>query len=237
MDDEATSIDPPAFRLDALDLASLSPELRAALARRWREIAALEHASVGSFARFTLQLLAVGAPASLLAEAQQAALDEVEHAKLAFAVASALGGAPVGPGPIAGVGEAVPTDAPSIVRALVEEACVGETLGVAEALAFAEAARDPVMAALHRRIAEDEERHAALAYRTLRWLLERDPGLIEAARAGLAESRSLLEVRIDDAVVDPGAGLFSSSQLAELRRTAFDDVVLPCFAALGVPSP
>jgi hypothetical protein len=45
----------------------------------------------------------------------------------------------------------------------------------------------------------------------------------------------LLDVRIDDAVVDPGAGLFSSAQLAEVRRAAFDDVVLPCFAALGIP--
>ena len=36
-----------------------------------------QHASIASFARVTLQLMALGAPASLLAETQRAAMDEV----------------------------------------------------------------------------------------------------------------------------------------------------------------
>ena len=56
----------PMFRAD--DEALLSESTRARLAREWAHIGALEHASVASFARFTLQLMALGAPADLLAE-------------------------------------------------------------------------------------------------------------------------------------------------------------------------
>ncbi len=46
---------------------AIDAELRDALARHWLAVAALEHASVASFARFTLHLLALGAPPSLVA--------------------------------------------------------------------------------------------------------------------------------------------------------------------------
>ncbi|MBT9554900.1 MAG: hypothetical protein IV100_02675, partial [Myxococcales bacterium] len=49
-----------------------TPSQREVLVQRWLSVAALEHASVGSFARFTLQLLAVGAPPDLLLATQQA---------------------------------------------------------------------------------------------------------------------------------------------------------------------
>src|SRR5690606_18379163 len=64
--------------LTDLDLPrDLPPAARAALAAHWAEVAALEHASVASFAGFTLDLMALGAPPELLAEAQRAALDEI----------------------------------------------------------------------------------------------------------------------------------------------------------------
>jgi rubrerythrin len=88
----------------------------------------------------------------------------------------------------------VPSDPRAIVRSLVEEACVGETLGVAEALALADACVDPALSAVHRRIAADEQRHAELAWRTLGRLLARDPSLASAAREGSAAARALLEV-------------------------------------------
>ncbi|PIE05451.1 MAG: Tenascin, partial [Sorangium cellulosum] len=52
------------------DLTTMQPEVMEALANRWADIAAMEHASVASFARFTLQLMALGAPADLLGETQ-----------------------------------------------------------------------------------------------------------------------------------------------------------------------
>jgi hypothetical protein len=49
----------------------------------------MEHASVAAFARFTLDLLALGAPADLVQSAQQALGDEIAHAELCFGLAGA----------------------------------------------------------------------------------------------------------------------------------------------------
>lgn len=216
----------------AVDASRYAPELRAALATRFGAIAALEHASVGSFARFTLQLLALGAPSELVAEAQRAALDEVEHARISYALATRFGGVEVGPSALPEATAAIAVDARSIVRSLVEEACVGETLGVAEALAVADAVADPALAALFRRIADDEQRHAELAWRTLSWLLTRDASLVSAAREGAERARALLEVN-DDGPVAREAGLLSGAELASIRMQAYEEVVRPCLATLG----
>ena len=49
-------------------------------------------AEIASFARTSLDLLALGAPADLVAETHRAALDEIEHARIAYALASAFSG-------------------------------------------------------------------------------------------------------------------------------------------------
>ncbi len=55
-------------------------------ARQWTETARLEHASIAAFARFVLQLMALGAPAELVAADVLAtiATDEARHAELAW---------------------------------------------------------------------------------------------------------------------------------------------------------
>lgn len=169
-----------------LAISKLSPSERGRLAARWRNIAALEHASVGSFARFTLQLLALGAPPELLAGAQAAAADEVRHAQIAYGLASAYAGATIGPGPMA-LGDAMPAlDAEGVMRALIDEACVGETLGAAEARDEAETLAAGPLRDVLLGIAEDESRHAALAWRTLKWILSENPPLVEVARGQFA---------------------------------------------------
>jgi hypothetical protein len=84
----------------ALDLppSALSPVARAALAAHWQADAELEHASVAAFARVTLELMALGAPADLLARTAEAQADEIRHAKECFALASAYAGRAIGPG-------------------------------------------------------------------------------------------------------------------------------------------
>ncbi len=57
---------------------------RRALAEDWGRAAATEHASVGSFARFTLDLMRFDAPPDLVESAQRAGLDEIHHARLCF---------------------------------------------------------------------------------------------------------------------------------------------------------
>ncbi|NVB41009.1 ferritin-like domain-containing protein [Pseudenhygromyxa sp. WMMC2535] len=159
------------------ELRELDASLRAQLAARWAEIGRFEHASVASFARFAAQLQALGAPPALLRETAAAMADEVEHAKLAFALAAAYAGAPVGPGRLdlrgAGVSARAQLVAAQIVDALIVEACVGETLAALEALEAARWAEDPSVRAILTRIADDELRHARLGWRALAWLLER----------------------------------------------------------------
>lgn len=137
----------------------------------WLHIAALEHASVASFARFSLQLMALGAPPELLAATQQAGADEVEHARLAYGLASAYAGRPLGPGPLHLDDLRIETDRAIVVAELVREACVGETMGAADAAMAAADEPDPIVRAVWQRIAVDEQRHAALGWQTLAWLL------------------------------------------------------------------
>jgi hypothetical protein len=224
----------------APEVAPLPGDVRAALAAQWADVAALEHASIASFARFSLELCALGAPPDLLLRAQRAAADEVAHARIAFALASAYGGRPLGPSALDVRGVAPSLDAASIVAALVEEACVGETLGAAEARALAGFVRDPALAAAYERIAEDEGRHAELGWATLAWLL-REGGEELREVAARAFERATAAARVDPAlpsdVVAPEHGLLSPAMLGALRRQALDEVVTPCAGALlGTPA-
>ena len=79
----------------------VDPSVADQLANYWTRIGQLEHASVAAFAQFVLQLLAVAAPPDLVLAAQSALADEVEHARLAFGLASLYAGVGVGPGPLA----------------------------------------------------------------------------------------------------------------------------------------
>ena len=49
-----------------LDTAALAPELKRRLTDEWARDALFEHASVASFSRFSLHLMAVAAPPDLL---------------------------------------------------------------------------------------------------------------------------------------------------------------------------
>ncbi|MCB9741568.1 MAG: ferritin-like domain-containing protein [Alphaproteobacteria bacterium] len=207
------------------------PALRAQLGAWWQEVAALEHASVASFARFTLQLMALGAPPELLAETQAAAADEVRHAQLAYGLASAYLGAPVGPGALALGDLAVETDRAAALRALITEACVGETLGVAEAQAAAARCEDPAVRAALSGIAEDEARHAALAWRALRWMLAEAPELREVAELALREAIAGLVGAVEAESGAPAYGFLGAQERLAVRRAAAGEVVLPCFEA------
>ena len=65
------------------------------LAEEWIENARSEHASVPAFSRLSLTLMSLGAPARLVEGAHRAALEEIEHARLAFALAGATRVKPV----------------------------------------------------------------------------------------------------------------------------------------------
>lgn len=216
--------------------AEVPNEVAIALAERWTQIAALEHASVASFARFTLELLSLAAPPDLVADAQRAALDEIEHARLAWSMATLWSGRELGPGPLDLTGATGIRDLEGIVTALVKEGCVGETLGVAEARMMGELAEHPTLAQVHHQIADDEQRHAALAWRTLGWLIERYgtrarvAAIVAAAEAEAEVFATPEEPEFE--IISPAWGLFGAEGSAEHRREAWGEVVRPMLDAL-----
>jgi len=99
----------------------------------WREVGLMEHASIAAFARFTLALLAVGAPSELVMDSNAAAIDETRHAKLCFALASEYLGEPVGPGELCVEGALDGLSLEQLVVTTIAEGCVGETVAAVEA--------------------------------------------------------------------------------------------------------
>ncbi len=216
-------------------IEGLAPALREALAQHWGLVAAMEHASVGSFARFTLELLSLGAPPDLLADTQRAAADEVEHARLAYGLASAFAGRAIGPGPLDLGGLVVQRDRRSVLGALIEEACVGETLAAAEVAAIAEGVADPALRAALGGVAEDELRHAALGFRALRWMLRDADGVTRAEVTGLFEAamaRASREPTVSTVANAPEHGLCAAGELGAVRRSALREIVRPLMTAL-----
>lgn len=206
-----------------------APALRDALARAWTDAALAEHASIASFARAVLELMSLGAPPELLRATQAALADEVEHAALCFAEARRHAPTALGPGPLAidrGALDRV-GDPVAISLAVFAEGCVGEGVSAAIAGVAAEACSDPATAALLRRIAADETRHAALAWRTLRWLVEQFGELVAAPlRARLVTLTGPPSPR--ESGPDLAAhGRLSARACAELHRAVLRQVVRP----------
>jgi hypothetical protein len=206
------------------------------LARAWAEEAGYEHASVASFALASLDWMALGAPRALVAEAQRAALDEVEHARALYELASELGEARVGPGRLA-----VPArKAPSWERVTMEtffDACLNETAAAVVANERAQQAASTRVREALARIARDEARHAELGWRVLSWLVAAGG---HAARGALATAVEALEAQGARAAGEPsqegsrGDGFVASAEEAALRARVVAEVVLPCArAALG----
>lgn len=213
--------------------ADLTDERRARVRDEWARAAQVEHASIASFDRFSLQLLAIAAPPLLIEQAHRAAIDEIRHAKLSFAIASIYAGQPLGPGPLSLTASAFADFSVSfVVRSAVEEGCVGETLAAADAQAACDRAAAPALKQLLGMIAIDEAEHAALAYRFAAWAL---------AAFG-AEGRRAVVAGFDAAIAQAGVpapltsgddswleahGVLSAATRTEQRAIALTEVVMP----------
>lgn len=220
------------------DATGLNDATKRALAAAWGRDGLFEHASVASFARFTMQLLALGAPADLVRDAQAAALDEVKHAELSFTLASAYEGAlvePAGlpfPAPLA-----ITPDLAAIVTESVMEGCIGETVATVQAIEALHRATDPAVREVLRQTAEDEARHAELAWRFLAWAVETGG---ERARAAAIRAFAGFHPPSPSAEDLEGVDLDHFARhgrqvAAEARAIAertLREIVDPCFCAL-----
>ncbi len=215
-----------------------SPALRRRLAELWSQDARLEHASIASFSRFSLQLLAVAAPPRLLEGAHRAALDEVEHAKLCFRLASKYGGTPIAPGPLPLDGDVVgSTDLASIAAATTAEGCVGETIGAVEARAALEGAEAEDVRAALEQIANDESNHSELAWEFVRWALDQGDDSVRSAvrqafQAALGRWSGPAPEADPDADALAAHGRLDARTLHHVRQRALLEVVKPAAEAL-----
>jgi hypothetical protein len=197
-------------------LEHLTQSERAEQAAHWTRMGQMEHASIAAFARFSLQLLALGAPPELIESCNAALADETAHTRLCFQLASAYAGEWLSPGPLDVTGSVNVTALADVVDLVLAEGCLGETGAALEALELADAANDPVIREAYARIARDEERHAALAFRFLRWALARDPLVVAKSIRAARGSLDAAAPQVRD-VVKPclDALLMSSKQSAQ----------------------
>jgi hypothetical protein len=224
----------------------LDPDTRTALAAAWASDAQLEHASIASFGRFSLALLAFGAPPDLLEDAHRAALDEVEHARLCFALASSYAGESLAPGAFP-VGDpsaprssacvvVLPASLADLAAATVREGCVGETVSAIVAAEQLARAHEPAVRSALETIAADEARHAELAWRTVAWALE--VGGLEVRAACERAFAEALEREPEIVAAAPIAtnleahGRLDAVTLRAVARSAMTEVVARCAQAL-----
>jgi hypothetical protein len=214
----------------------LDEHARAVVAAHWQRCALTEHASVAAFARYALDLLALAAPAELVAGAAAAMTDEIEHARLCFALAARYGARACGPGPLPS-DDALRDRTPlRILDDVVREACIGETLAALEAIEALAQAREPAVRAALQRIADDELRHAQLGWRHLRWALERAHGdereaMIDVVEAAFADAMRAPIIGAAEPTLR-AHGVLDAESRARARHGGLLEVVRPCATAL-----
>ncbi len=229
-------------RGDRPDVTSLDAPTRAALEALWLHDAQKEHASVPALARVSWLLAAVGAPADLVEAVHVAVLEEIEHARLCFALAAGYGGRShtVEPMPELLVG-GLDLGGDPLVRIAVEslnDGCLLEDFNADVARVCAGVCRDAVVLGVLEKITREERSHAELSWRLLDFALERGgvrvERAIEKALAGLertarptAASRVNRELsahadeiamRAHGRLADAEWGALWNERLAETRR-------------------
>ncbi len=166
------------------------PELRRDLAAEWRETARTEHASVAAFSHLSVNLIALGAPPSLIRAAHADALDEIRHTELCFSIARGLDGAAQGPGPFhdAQFGPRLPRVRSIALAKLAVDSLLDGALheGISVRLLSATLARceDPSIREMVREILRDEGRHAAHGWRVVDWCVRQGGEVVTCALLG-----------------------------------------------------
>lgn len=182
------------------------------LGEEWTMSALGEHASVASFAAFSIALMTNGAPSDLVEDSLKAARDEVRHAKVSFEIASKLVGKDLGPGPLPPSGHQFSHDLTALAMSVAKEGCVDETLSALAAAAEVELIDEVLQNGaeegtkysgtstellvwirneLHN-ISIDESNHSALAWRTLDWVCAVNADACEIVRRSVLDENKLI---------------------------------------------
>ena len=245
-----TAIEPAHHRLMQHSLAipwhastamELSEPERAQLAETWLRRAAAEYFAVSRFSEFATELVAAMAPADVLSLCLRIGIDEVRHAELCARMAEIYSG--VKHVPPFGRSLAEPSVRPERYHALANAmVCVSETHSAAVLSATRNLTTDPTAHAVLGVMLADEVMHSQIGWSYLRHAIDLGgPSVIaEAAAMVPAVLRGLIadiEQRPDLPVADAvrAHGVMSHAEERTVAWTCVTDVLVPGFAALGIP--
>jgi hypothetical protein len=159
-------------------------------AERPGDEARAEYASVAAFGELALRLLAVGAPAELVAACHAAALDEIRHASVCEHLAGRASSFGAIPGLVGHrLGGWRRSRRVQLRRLAVEsflDGWVNEGAAAAQLRDRAQAAAAAEDRELLRSMADDEQRHADLARAIVTWCFDEDPRGVGRALGQLA---------------------------------------------------
>merc|ERR1719259_704288 len=122
--------------------------------------------------RFNLSL---GAPSELLIASQAASIDEIKHAKMCYSLASIFINTDVSPESLDVEESLGDLDVKSIIKSVIREGCIEETLAAIEAHFRADHSEDHEIKQVLEEIANDETKHAQLAWDTISWISKQYP--------------------------------------------------------------
>lgn len=191
----------------------------------------LEAASVDAFEILRSELTAHGAPRSLRRAAGQSAKDERRHARIMRAFARRAGARVERPRVLRST---APRPLLDIALENAREGNINETYGAIVALWQSQHAGSTQLRAAYARIARDEARHAALAFRVANWI---EPRLTEQERRLVHEARKAAIASLHSALArepDPELSQQVGVPSAVVATTLFTEMTqaLPALTAV-----
>lgn len=149
---------------------------------------------MAAFSRLSLDLLGLGAPARLLQQAQEDALDEIRHAELCFSLARDFDGSDMEPVAFLAASQAGPRSrirSVALIQLAIDsllEGCLHEGFSARVIAQLARTVAEPRIKSLLAEIAADEGRHTAHAWDVLEWCVDEGGFLVRVALSGALRS-------------------------------------------------
>jgi len=186
-----------------------------ALAKLWAQDAQSECESIPAFIELAEQLMAVSAPEALVERAIDAGFDEVRHALACAALATEYAPGIVRPALEPSARRTPLTGAAGLFRLAREswlDGCLGEGAAAEQLTSAASDVRDCELGSVLSGIAEDERRHAELAWSILDWTLEKLPSRAHAALASSVNSEENVHASSDPSGLEAAGRLGAQAQ-------------------------
>ncbi|MCA9652934.1 MAG: ferritin-like domain-containing protein [Myxococcales bacterium] len=229
-------------------MSSEEPAPSPRVAREWLRRVEAEYGSAAITQELVLWLIRLGAPPDLLTDGLRIVEDELAHASLSHAVATAAGSEERPALVQERLGLPRRADRPLLVDAAlhgVEVFCLGETVAVPLFVTMRQACTVPVAREALDRIVRDEVRHRDFGWALLDWLLEAGgepmrerlqgalPGMLQRVRRSYGPSE--LDGRHDEPDEQDGRwGLMPSARYAEVLERCIERDYAPRFERVGL---